>query len=320
MAELKIWQLNCHKSFDVNTMIQTELAESIEAKDVAVLLLQEPHIGRGQKASLKVKDMITHGLEGGRSCVVVARKLDFSIVNSLSGPDVVVGRLKRVGKKDLLIGSIYCDGNEPMISDSLERIMDHSVNKDLPVILAMDANAKSTLWGSDRSNARGLALENWMLQRNLCTRNSGSAFTYFRRNVESVIDVTVVSEELSDQVTDWKVSEAYMASDHRRIEFNLENVFIEEFWARNLAKADWDQFKRLLGDHAFLWPDVWTVRMLETESKSLSGLIKEALNVVAPLRRCKNRQQDLPHWYSNKLKNMKMHVQKLYKILCKEVA
>ena len=109
-----------------------------------------------------------------------------------------MGRLKRVGTKDLLIGSIYCDGNEPIISDLLERIMDYSMAKDLPVVLAMDANAKSTLWGSDRSNARGLALENWMLQRDLCTRTSGSAFTYFRRNVESVIDVTVVSEELFD--------------------------------------------------------------------------------------------------------------------------
>lgn len=98
-----------------------------------------------------------------------------------------------------------------------------------PVIVLGDLNAKSTVWGSRRTDARGRAVEEWLAGNGLCVLNQGTENTCVRRGGGSVIDVTFASPELSRRIHDWEVLvDEETLSDHRYIRFSVSSSLVEE--------------------------------------------------------------------------------------------
>ncbi|XP_041973292.1 uncharacterized protein LOC121728989 [Aricia agestis] len=91
-----------------------------------------------------------------------------------------------------------------------------------PAIVAGDLNAKSTLWGSPATDARGRVVESWMASTGLMVANRGTVNTCVRRQGGSIVDVTLVSTDYARRITNWRVEEeTETLSDHKFIRFDV---------------------------------------------------------------------------------------------------
>ena len=91
-----------------------------------------------------------------------------------------------------------------------------------PVLVAGDFNAKSASWGSPATDARGEALEDWLVATGLVLLNRGTAQTCVRQRGGSIVDLTLATPALASRVRDWRVLEgAETLSDHLYISFNI---------------------------------------------------------------------------------------------------
>ena len=92
------------------------------------------------------------------------------------------------------------------------------------VLVLGDFNAKSTLWGSPRTNPRGEAVAEWAAELDLQLLNDGSGCknTCVRWQGESIVDLTWASPSAAQKVKQWRVAtEMETLSDHRYILINL---------------------------------------------------------------------------------------------------
>ena len=91
-----------------------------------------------------------------------------------------------------------------------------------PVLVAGDLNAKSMAWGSPVTDARGGALEEWLVSTGLAVLNRGSVDTCVRHNGGSIVDVTFASISIARRGQGWRVEEGVETlSDHRYIRFDV---------------------------------------------------------------------------------------------------
>ena len=90
------------------------------------------------------------------------------------------------------------------------------------VLVIGDFNAKSTLWGSPRTDPRGEAVADWAAELHLQLLNDGRENTCVRWQGESKIDLAWASPSAACKVKRWKVdTEAETLSDHRYILISL---------------------------------------------------------------------------------------------------
>jgi endonuclease/exonuclease/phosphatase (EEP) superfamily protein YafD len=90
------------------------------------------------------------------------------------------------------------------------------------IIIGGDFNAKSSVWGSARTDKRGQLLSEMMSSFSLITMNFGYTPTYQRANSKSIIDITFERVSQSVQIVDWKVLDTFLASDHKHITFDQQ--------------------------------------------------------------------------------------------------
>ena len=140
------------------------------------------------------------------------------------------------------------------------------------VIIGMDSNAHSVLWGSD-SNTRGEVIEDLMVSYGLALENRGFEPTFTGRGTQTHIDLTL---SLNCSVHDWYVSDETTLSDHQLIRFNIVTPKTPPVCYPNLKKANWGKFTATLeakpGASAEDTPE-W----LERECNSIIADIQEAL-------------------------------------------
>lgn len=210
MALIKIIQSNCNRSRPAHDMVE----EIGNRREAALTLISEPNISLAGSRP----DWIVDTLKS--ACVVVSRSLP--ITNHGTGKGYAWVEVPRVGR----IYSCYISPNCGIIE--FENYLDeltHSIqNAKAPdkVIFAGDFNAASTLWGSTRTDKRGLILLDWMAANGLVITNSGEEPTFHRANQESNVDLTICSEWMADKIIDWQVLvEEENLSDHHSIEFAI---------------------------------------------------------------------------------------------------
>lgn len=70
-----------------------------------------------------------------------------------------------------------------------------------------DFNAKSTAWGSQRTDIRGQVLEQWAVETGLLLLNRGSVLTCVRQRDGSIVDLSFASSAIANRVQAWRVLE-----------------------------------------------------------------------------------------------------------------
>ncbi|XP_071652475.1 uncharacterized protein [Temnothorax longispinosus] len=90
-------------------------------------------------------------------------------------------------------------------------------------MVAGDFNAKSTLWGSPRTDWRGDATERWAAGLGLCLANVGRESTCVRRRGELIVDITWATPPVARDIRGWRVvSDVETLSDHQLIEMVVQ--------------------------------------------------------------------------------------------------
>ena len=144
--------------------------------------------------------------------------------------------------------SLYLDINFDVKSRLFCKLVDMCNQERIPLIVGMDSNAHSPLWGCPDRNERGEGLEEIFLTKNLTVMNVGNVPTFVAGVGESIIDVTVMNcmalENL--KLTDWNVSTEDSLSDHKYILYNLGKYTPSSEKFRNLKKANWELFAEAL--------------------------------------------------------------------------
>ena len=73
---------------------------------------------------------------------------------------------------------------------TLIKLIQHCTSSGDKLIIGMDSNAHSVLWGNE-TNSRGEWLEEFILDSNLTVENQGLKPTFIARQTSTIIDITL---------------------------------------------------------------------------------------------------------------------------------
>ena len=300
----QVIQWNTRKSLRAIDHIRTILKEQ---DTLPIIALQEPHSYK--KNLFKMKNYVIHGIQSNltRACLAIPKDVNFTFLSELSNSDIAVGKFDN---KETYLASVYMDILVDPISDKLEQLVQLVNSKKATLILCMDTNAHSVLWGEKRTNYRGSLVEEFIVQNDLKILNQGNIPTYERKNARSIIDITLCNK--SDIIQDWRVNPDLVESDHRIIQFAIEQCETVLKVQRNYKKANWQKFKNLLSMVEFVHDEKWSQETIEIHVNKLEGEIRKALDIVAPEKKTKIRTDD-PEWLSQEILDMRKHLKKLHK-------
>ena len=187
MRTLKCIQLNCHKSKAAVANLRNELM-----CDIDVGLIQEPHTYDNDVKGLAGFQVLHAGDADHRprAAIIAKQHVNIWFDRRFSDADTVVGIVK-YGDKQIFIASVYLDIQlNAVISNSMERLVSYCKMNNLELILGVDSNAHSVLYG-DETNPRGEILEEFITVNGLEVSNMGRAPTFVARGTSTVIDVTL---------------------------------------------------------------------------------------------------------------------------------
>ena len=119
----------------------------------------------------------------------------------------------------MYIVSMYCDIKHHYLPEEIYKLLRE--NPEANVVIGMDSNAHSPMWGCKDTNKRGELVEEFIVLHNLMVCNQGAKPTFVTSRANSIIDLTLCSRGMVGGIKKWKVSEQHQFSDHRRILFQL---------------------------------------------------------------------------------------------------
>ena len=100
--------------------------------------------------------------------------------------------------------------------------------------------------GSTDINDRGESLFDYILSTNLLISNVDNEPTFITKNRQEVLDITLVSDSINNNILNWKVSKDHSFSDHRYIQFNFMNVPTIQPIFQNLKRTNWPKYERII--------------------------------------------------------------------------
>ena len=111
-----------------------------------------------------------------RAAIFLKGSFNLLKIESLCNEDCAVG-LYSHQSESFLIASVYLDINKPTVPGWLEEVCRYARSRQLPLILGMDSNSHSVLFG-ETTNKRGEELESFILSSGLMVENIGTEPTY----------------------------------------------------------------------------------------------------------------------------------------------
>ncbi|KAF2891010.1 hypothetical protein ILUMI_15163 [Ignelater luminosus] len=91
-------------------------------------------------------------------------------------------------------------------------------------IVAGDFNCRSTLWFDRINDATVPIIEELVLNNNLTIINSQNVPTFENEFGTTHIDLTMISYDLNEFITDWEIKSDIISSDHKPILFNITST------------------------------------------------------------------------------------------------
>ena len=199
-------------------IIQTNLNHSARAQDLLMQTMAEYGLGLAVVAEpYRIPQNYEIGDSTGTVALIRAGSADSPAINAIvRGNGYVVATWGGA-----IIVAVYASPNAPI--SVLQEQLDEIRNNIVPIMaretmVLGDFNAKSTIWGSPRTNPRGEVVEEWAAELNLQLINEGTYSTCVRWQGESIVDLTWASLAAARKIRSWKVVlDAETLSDHRYI-------------------------------------------------------------------------------------------------------
>ena len=286
---IRVYQLNCNKSKNAMANLGGDLAEIND--DSFIACLQEPNLFRGRsrdfsygvKQFCDTKSVTYNGLEVKsdvvRAAIMVSPKILAWKLDDFSNRDVCSILIKnKATNEDIVFVSAYLDINySGIFPDCLNNLLEAANNSKKKVIICLDANAHSTLWGSEANNSRGDTMEELVLAHELEVVNKGKKATFVGRGCNTIVDLTLTAGGAHSLISQWKVEENVMSmSDHRRIQFAIPEDFVVHEEPRSIGHIRWPLFRKILAGVKFdSVPATITKKWLDEEVDYLENKIKK---------------------------------------------
>ena len=273
-------------------------------------MIQEPYLYRGKIKLASPNHKIISNELNSRSCIAVPRFLKSWPMMKFSDKDTTVLMLEESAQEKLMLVSSYLDiKNEKVVTNKLASAVDFANKNKIPILISMDSNSHSTLWGCEVNNKRGDVLEEWILEENLCVVNKGNVKTFVSSVGSSIIDVTLCSPNILSRVNRWQVNEDFQFSDHRKITFQLDFAYSRLVKSRNLKKTNWTRFHKFLKSPKVQEPLHWNQNELDSMVAKINVKINKALEEACPMKEFKISSKPVK-WWTADLEQMKRIVRR----------
>ena len=98
----------------------------------------------------------------------------------------------------------------------------------------------TTFGGAVTNVITGYILSEYLASTNLEVVNQGSEPTFCVGNKQTVIDVTLASRPMDQEIFNWKVKPEDTFSDHRKIQFTMKQDKRPSTRRRHIKRTNWD--------------------------------------------------------------------------------
>lgn len=195
--DIKIVQHNLNKSKSVTGPFEKEILD----RNVDIALIQEPYTYNdkvsGFSTSINIAENTSRILKSYAAIVIPSKHLVITLLYQFTDQFQVVCKVRGQGVSPFYVISAYFPPAETFPFEEHLSILENTISKlkNLPVVVGMDANAKSEMWFSGHLDDRGQLFEELIERNNLYVANTQNAYSTFWtcNRGESNIDVTLTN-------------------------------------------------------------------------------------------------------------------------------
>ena len=282
-----------------------------------IVLAQEPWIVRGRPVGLDTskKVIIANCGDEAPSRAMIYHHPDTQVAAhpAFTGRDVAAG-LWDTGMPNLqqmMIVSLYWDGKHPTLPAKFIECLKWCKEKKMPIHIAGDFNAHSTLWGGKRDTWRGNLVLKLMFDYDLVLINEGDVATFNVAGKSSVIDLTMTSPECVELISAWGVivkdkkadGSSYNGSDHRTIETRYLTKAPEKVFRKSMKEVDWKKFRESLANKLRNWeiPRTMDRNELDGHVSFFTKALSDTCDEFSKLLVVKPRDPIINLWFTKEL-------------------
>ena len=200
------------------------LTQIILQYNIGVPFVQEPYTILNKVAGFpKGFKIFTRRSGRKRSAIIVNNDIDVIAITQGSHEDAILTEFIYQGLK-FYGASLYIPIDQDIEWDlgTIEEII--RLTKGEMLLLALDKNARSKIWSDTYTNARGRALEEYIITRDLLIMNEDSDVPTFESSRgRSWIDLTLCNNTLAQKIGRWSCGEEVSCADHNIIFFEIDS-------------------------------------------------------------------------------------------------
>lgn len=247
-SKINLLQINLNKSIKNTNLLQNYIHE----RKVDIIAIQEPYIRGGHVAGFsKSFTRAQKGANAKVATIVTNRDIQIMIIDEYSDEHILTVEIVK-GDYRFYNMNIYLPpaGNEAFkFTEKLQKINEiiHALKSSGEVMITADANSKSLRWGSIKEDRRGREWIEVIDANELIVVNEGNIPTFSSTNGHSIIDITIATEKLHEDISKWTVDEENdEISDHRPIVIEIESnkMRTKNMEIRyDMKKAKWTNIK-----------------------------------------------------------------------------
>ena len=205
------------------------MAKYINDNNIDICLMQEPYVTTSGYIECFPRRQMHHKPTRSaaiRSAVVVSATCSFRIekINDPLSDHFAAIRII-TSKATIYLVSIYSTPeNLNLLQQNLakaRRVINAAASTRSPVILVGDFNARHSDW-QQPYNPHGGELSDWIHMNNIQLLNDTSVMTYHGERGESLVDLTLVNSAAHHRITNWRIDDTFIDSDHKIQRFEVK--------------------------------------------------------------------------------------------------
>ena len=251
-----------------------------------------------------------------RAGIFASKALDACLLHDFCSRDFVAILLKY--KRNNEVRKLICcsayfqyEQSSPPDTRYLERIVNFALLNKFSLVVGIDANSQNEMWGSSKTNARGINLIEFIYSKDLMILNSGNKPTFVNSVRDQVIDITLCSHDVVNDLLNWNVTNEVTCSDHRLISFDTLSDKSLTMRFRNPKNINWSVFNDRLEDRLGEWhSNVDSIEEIEAEVKYLNVSIISSYEMSCPLKTVSEKTNT--SWWCSELAVMRKDVRKKF--------
>lgn len=311
---VKFIQINLHHAKAASAILSKTFTQS----ELHVAFLQEPWVRNSRVLGISThtcKLIYDNTVPMPRAALLVNNNINCIPITEYIKRDIVAAIIEvptTKGKTTIYVATANFPGDvDDIPPQEVADFISYCKGKNKAFIIGCDANAHHTVWNSTGTNQRGESLLQFISQHDIDICNRGDSPTFINSIREEVLDLTLCSSIISENIKNWVVSDEISLSDHKHILFNYAANNLIKATYRNPRKTNWESYTSKFECQMELVPKkISSCWELEKVSHNLITKMKEAYHSSCPeKKRSTNRNVS---WWNEKLRKLRKNARKLF--------